>query len=464
MTTAFEDPEPLSPALVAFVRDEMERLHVPGVSVGVYHAGRVIAQGFGVTNVDHPSAVDEHTPFQIGSTSKTFTATVLMQEVEAGRIDFEARIRDYLPDFALQSEEDAERITLRHLVTHHGGWSGDYFRDAGRGDDALAKHVAKMRNSPQIVEAGRAFSYNNAGYYVLGRMLEVVTGRGYEELITDRIFRPLRMRRSFYFAEDVINLGPAAGHHYREDDGPAVAMPYHMSRGTMPGGGIISTAVDQARYIALHADIDDGRSGDQALLHPDTLRLMQTPHAEAGSMCDQVGISWMLDDLETAQPTVKHGGATNGHLSSFELVPSERFGVTVLTNCDTGRELRDTVAAAVRDELIGPRPPVERGSWTPDDPGEYAGVYRVTLAEPHVTVREGQVYVEARTPERILSARPLSSPGDPPVRIQFYAPDRAVIVEPPRTGERCEFVRDESGQIEYLRWDGRLSLRDGAHS
>ena len=462
MPIAFDQPEPLSPALASFVRDEMERLHVPGVSVGVYHAGRVIAQGLGVTNVDHPAQVDEHTPFQIGSTSKTYTATVLMQEVEAGRIDFDARIRDYLPDFALQSEEDAERITLRHLVTHHGGWSGDYFRDAGRGDEALARHVGKMRNSPQIVPAGRAFSYNNAGYYVLGRMLEVVTGRVYEELITDRIFRPLRMRRSFYFAEEVINLGPAAGHVYRADEGPVVAMPYHMSRGTMPGGGIISSAADQARYIALHADIG-AAEGDRALLSPETLRRMQTPHAEAGSMCDQVGISWMLDDVETAQPTVKHGGATNGHLSSFELVPSERFGVTVLTNCDTGRELRDTVAAAVRDELIGPRPLVQRGSWTPENPDEYAGAYRATLAEPHVTVREGQVYVEARTPERILAARPLNSPGDPPVRIQFYAPDRAVIVEPPRAGERCEFVRDTEGKIEYLRWDGRLSLRDEDH-
>lgn len=461
MTDAFDQPEPLSAALANFVREEMRRLHVPGVSVGVYHGGRVLAEGFGVTNVDHPSTVDAHTPFQIGSTSKTFTATVLMQEVEAGRIDLEATVRTYLPDFELQSEEDAARITLRHLVTHRGGWSGDYFRDAGRGDKALARHVGKMRNSPQIVAAGRAFTYNNAGFYVIGRVLEVVTGRVYEELITDRVFRPLGMSRSFYFAEDVINLGPAAGHIYRPGQGPVVAMPYHMSRGTMPGGGIISTAVDQARYIALHADIGAGGGG---LLRPDTLRLMQTPQAEAGSMCDQVGISWMLDDLETPPPTVKHGGATNGHLSSFELVPSERFGVTVLTNCDMGRELRDTVAVAVREELIGPRPVVQRGSWQPPNAEEYAGVYRATLAEPHVTTRDGQVFVEARTPERILSARPLNSPGDPPVRIQFYAPDRAVITEPPRTGERCEFVRDETGAIEYLRWDGRLSLRDGAHT
>jgi CubicO group peptidase (beta-lactamase class C family) len=442
--------------LGTLVRDEMERLEVPGVAIGVFYDGAVYAEGFGVTNHDHPAAVTSRTPFQIGSTSKTFTATVLMQELEAGRIDLDARVRDYLPGFKLQSEEDAEVLTIRHLATHHGGWSGDFFRETGRGEDALAKLVAKMARSPQIVPAGTAFSYNNAGFYVLGHVLEAVTGRVFEELVTDRVLRPLQLDRSFYFPEEVINLGPAAG-HIRTPGGPVVAMPYHMARGTMPGGGIISTVLDQLRYAAFHLHALDPGASSQ-VLSPQSIDFMQEPLAEAGSMCDAIGLSWMLDDLD-GEKTVKHGGATNGQLSSFELVPAQRFACTVLTNADSGRELRDTVAAAAREHFLGSRPAVERGEFSPPNLEEYEGVYRATLSEPHVSVTGGAVYVEARTPARVLERRPLTSPGDPPVRLSFYAPDRAVIMDPPRRGERCEFVRDETGTVVFIRWDGRLARR-----
>ena len=450
---------PLPAGLDAFVADEMRRLDVPGVAAAAVHGDTVYAQGFGVTNVDYPVPVTEDTPFQIGSTSKTFTATALMQEMEKGTIEAGDLVRRHLPGFRLQSEDDAARLTIRHLFTHHGGWVGDFFRDTGRGEQALERLVAKMANSPQIVPAGHAFTYNNAGFYVLGRVLEVVTGMVYEDLIRERIFRPLGMDRSFFFPEDVINLGPAAG-HIRTASGAKVAMPYHMSRATMPGGGIISSALDQARYIAFH--LGDGTApGGERILGKASLLRMREPHAEAGSMCDSIGVSWMLEDLETAQPTIKHGGATNGHLSSFELVPSEGFGVTVLTNCDSGRELRDTVAAKLRQELIGPRPEVSREPIEATNLGEYAGRYEQRLADIVVSVRDGALQVESRTPQRILDARPLSSAGDPPVRVAFYAPDRAVITEPPRAGERCEFLRDDAGQVAFLRWDGRLSPRVG---
>src|SRR5512138_1959603 len=128
--------EPLPESIQAFARDEMARLEVPGLAVGVLHEGRVYAGGFGVTNVDHPAPVEVETLFQVGSTSKTFTATALMQLVEEGAASLDARVREYLPEFLLQSEADAERLTLRHLISHHGGFVGDYFKDTGRGDDA----------------------------------------------------------------------------------------------------------------------------------------------------------------------------------------------------------------------------------------------------------------------------------------------------------------------------------------
>ena len=104
------------------IKQEMARLHVPGVAVGVYAAGQEFLAGFGVTSVDHPLPVDADTLFQIGSTTKTLTATAVMRLVEAGKLDLEAPIRTYLPDLRLRSEETAAHVTLRHLFTHTGGW------------------------------------------------------------------------------------------------------------------------------------------------------------------------------------------------------------------------------------------------------------------------------------------------------------------------------------------------------
>ena len=215
---------PLPPELAAIAAAEMDRLQVPGLAVAVLHNGQVYADGFGVTNVDHPLPVQPDTLFQIGSTSKTFTATALMQLVEEGLVEREAPLRRYLPAFALQSEDDAARLTIRHLVTHHGGFVGDYFRDTGRGDDALEKIVAKMANSPQLIPAGTAFSYSNAGFYVLGHVLATLRGLPFETVIRERILGPLGMDHSTYFAEEAIVHAVAAG-HILTTEGPRVSMP-----------------------------------------------------------------------------------------------------------------------------------------------------------------------------------------------------------------------------------------------
>src|SRR5947207_13215659 len=108
--------------LGAFVQEEMERLHVPGVAIGVVHDGEEYADGFGVTSVENPLPVDADTLFQIGSTTKTFTGTAAMRLVDRGRLDLDAPLRIYLPKLRLAGRRVAGRVTLRHLLNHTGGW------------------------------------------------------------------------------------------------------------------------------------------------------------------------------------------------------------------------------------------------------------------------------------------------------------------------------------------------------
>ena len=184
-------PDVLFAELDEFVVTRMAELKIPGVAIGVIAGDREHAAGFGVTNVDHPLPVDADTLFQIGSTTKTFTGTAIMRLVEQGKLDLEAPVRTYLPDFRVADPEVSEEVRLRHLVTHTAGWYGDDFTETGDGDDALARYVAGMADLPQIAPLGKYFSYNNGAVCLAGRVIEVVTGQTYEAAVAELVLTPL---------------------------------------------------------------------------------------------------------------------------------------------------------------------------------------------------------------------------------------------------------------------------------
>lgn len=445
---------PLPDPLIRYAEAEIARLQVPGAAAAVLHEGVIYAGGVGITNVEHPLPVTAETLFQIGSTSKTFTATALMALVEAGRVDLDAPVRAYLPWFALQSEDDAARLTVRDLATHHAGYVGDYFKDTGRGDDAIGAIVRKMANSPQLVPAGYTFSYSNAAFYVLGHIVETVHGRPFEQVLRDTIFEPLGMDRSFYFPEEAITHRVAAG-HIVTTEGPKVARPWNTPRSIGPGGGVTSNVIDQARYAALHL----GLAPEANVLRRGTVAAMQQVQRPAGSMCESIGISWMLNAAGGGERLVKHGGATNGHLSSFELVPGKGFAVTVLTNSDTGRETRQTIADRCQEHFLGFAKPEPVAVQPPATVAEYAGTYQSVLARLEVRTENGGLTVTDTSPERGFAERRHRPIPLPPAQLAFTGTDATAVLDGPRKGERAEFLRDAEGRIAWMRWDGRIARR-----
>jgi hypothetical protein len=186
---------------------------------------------------------------------------------------------------------------------------------------------------------------------------------------------------------------------------------------------------------------------------------MQTPQAEAGSMCDAMGWGWMLDFV-SGTTIVKHGGAINGQLSSFEFIPSLGYACTVLTNGEEGgREARDTIAARCLRHFTGLErtPPAPDPSLAATAP-EYAGHYRQRLAELYVTCDDDTLMVQERQPAWRAAIEPRDV-DPPPFAVKLYAPGRGVVITGSRAGERCEFLRGDDGRIAWLRWDGRLSAR-----
>src|SRR5204863_1861058 len=155
----------------------------------------------------------------------------------------------YLPYFALPDSDAAKQVLVRHLVTHTGGFLGDYFDDFGRGDDALRRIVRRMaKKTPQLTPVGAAWSYNNAGFYVAGRLLEELTGSRYEDLVAQRILQPLGMDHTFFFAEDVITHKTAIGHQVHADGTAVPARTWGLHRTAHPAGRIVPNVDDHLRY------------------------------------------------------------------------------------------------------------------------------------------------------------------------------------------------------------------------
>ena len=272
MTESFE-------AVREAARAAMERWHVPGVVVGVSREGDEEVAGLGVTSIEHPLPVDDLTLFQIGSITKTFTGTLVMRLVEAGEIDLDEPVRTYLPELRLGDDDVARRVTMRHLLTHTGGWEGDYFDDLGLGDDALTRMVAALAELPQVTPLGEVWSYNNAGFYIAGRVVEVVTGKTFEAAMHELVLDPLELAMTFFFADDVMTRRFSVGHHIEGED-VSVARPWLIGRSANPAGGLVSTARDLLRYARFH--MGDGESGDgKRLLTAESMALMRRPHIAA---------------------------------------------------------------------------------------------------------------------------------------------------------------------------------------
>jgi CubicO group peptidase (beta-lactamase class C family) len=435
--------------LTELARTRMGDLGVPGVALGVLAGGEERTAGLGVTSVEHPLEVTPSTLFQIGSITKTFTGTAAMRLVEQGRLDLDAPVRSYAPEFKLSSDDSAERVTMRHLLTHTGGWVGDYFDDTGPDDGALARMVERLDRLPQLTPLGSVWSYNNAGFYLAGRAIEVLTGKTFEDAVGDLVLAPLELSSSFFFPADVLTHRFAVGHITRERS-PSVARPWAMARTANPAGGLISTVEDLLRYARFH--LGDG----PALLSAETLGSMRVPQAEIGGLRDDaVGLTWMLRE-RSGRRIAGHGGSTMGQQAQLSLVPDERFALAVLTNSDEGSEVAlDVVTEALRSYLGIEDPEPQPAPLEAAELQQYAGTYVAQLSDVLLEPEDGMLRATLTLKGGFPTPDTPPPPQPPPGSFGFYERDKVVGAGELR-GARGEFLRDGDGVIEWFRLGGRL--------
>ena len=447
----------MDPSLDSLVRDAMERYRVPGVAIGMIRADELDVAAFGVTSVEHPLPVDGDTLFQIASVTKTMTATVIMRLIERGALDLDAPVRRYIPAFRLRDAAAQERATVRHLVTHTGGWLGDCFADFGNGDDALERYVAAMAELEQITPLGEIWHYSNSSFALLGRLIEVVTGKTYEAATRELLFVPLGMTRSCFSAGEAITHRVAVG-HVIVDEKPTVARPWAFPRAATPVGGIVSTANDLMRYARFH--LGDGRAPDGArLLSRESLDLMRTPLADA-DLDRKVGVSWFIRSVGGVRLQY-HGGVAIGQQGVLMLAPDRGEAITVQTNSARGGLLHQDVTTwwqRQRLKLNVPEPvyiELETARYK-----EYADRYRAELSDAELELSDtGLVYRTFSHNKLNVQPKP---PDPPPSRVAFTSDARFTLLDGPLKDTRGEFLRGPDGMVRYLRVGGRVYRRKGS--
>jgi CubicO group peptidase (beta-lactamase class C family) len=426
----------------------LQRLPIPGLAVGVWHDGIEQVAGFGATSVENPLPVTPDTLFQVGSISKTFTATALLMLMEAGKVDLDTPIRAYLPDFRLSDEAVAARVTIRHLLTHTGGWLGDYFNDFGFGDDAQAKMLSEIAKLPQFTPLGEVWSYCNTGFNIAGRIVEVITGQTYEAALQKMILDPLGMNMTFYFPYDVMTYRFAVGHKI-SDRVAKVARPWPIGRCGHPVGGVVSTVVDLLKYARFH--MGDG----SGLLKPETIKLMQTPIVTATGL-DVMGLSWFITPIGDTS-VLRHGGATHGFTADFTIVPSKQFAITTLTNSDEGSVLyNDLRVSAIKQYLKVAWPETPEIQLPQAELLAYTGRYDSAVAQRNLYLQDGVLMLQS-IPHGGFPT-PDSPPGEPPppIRLAFWAADKVIALDEPFKGARGEFLRNTDGTIAWFRFASRV--------
>ncbi|MCM2392072.1 serine hydrolase domain-containing protein [Streptomyces albipurpureus] len=438
---------------------------VPGAAVAVCAGDEVVEAAAGVLSTATGVGATVDSLFQIGSITKVVTATLVMQLVDEGRLDLDAPVRAVLPEFRIADEQAARRITTRHLLCHAAGFEGDIFTDTGKGDDCLERYQHVLRDVPQLFEPGGMFSYNNAGYCVLGRIVEVLRGEPFDVCARARLFAPLGMTHTASDPYEAIVHRAAVGHTERTPGAPVEpTRVWAMARSNAPAGSMLAMRPrDLLAFTRMHLAGGLGPDG-AAVLSPASVRAMQRPQIAQPDIDQGAawGLGWELFDLPGGT-VFGHDGNTIGQSAFLRVVPERGAAVAIVTNGGLSRRVYAEVMGRVLGELADvalPAPPMPGADAPAPEAAQcarYVGTYASSTAATTVSRdTAGRLWLE-RTPLGVIADL-----DEAPYRTELVAwrGDTLLPVEPERgVHAPLAFLGDDGqGRARYLH-TGRAERR-----
>lgn len=397
----------------------------PGAAVIVVKDGKtVLRKGYGMADVEKKVAIQPGDLFRIGSMTKQFTAVAILMLEEEGKLSVKDEITKFIPDYPTRGK----KITVEHLLTHTSGIKSytnmPSFRSIINKDMKPLEVVDFFKNEPMEFDPGERYAYNNSGYFLLGVIIEKVSGMTYAEFMAKRIFAPLGMDHTAFegYERNGVKRIPGYG---RGRDGYALAAPMSMTQ-PYAAGSIVSTADDLARWDAA---ITAGK-----LLKPENWKRAFTPYVLNSGKPTDYGYGWQIRTFQ-GEEMIEHGGAINGFHSQGMRLPASRVYVAVLTNRLGARPASDfhaerAAAIAQGKPLLMPKP-IKLSTAALD---AFEGTYRIDEKDNRIIVRDGEQLILSRGGGRV--------PMQPYAENEFFLPDYSHT--------RYRFVKGDDGKVKQL--------------
>ena len=332
-----------------------------GLAVAVVKGDSVVfAKGYGDIEIGKSARVNEHTRFAIGSTTKAMTSAALAMLVDEGKLRWDDKVIDYIPELRLSDAYATRELTIRDVLMHRSGLPG---MDLIWTIDANTPPFAEMMRRLRYVQPNSSFrstwEYNNVVYAIGGAVIERVSGMSWDAFIRTRIFVPLGMTESEALVSQIIGKANVAVPHASIRD-TVRAVPIKTTDGVAPAGSVWSSVSDMSKWIRFV--LDSGRIGSRRLISVANFRELVTPQIRADMATYPAlelstprffsyGLGWFVQDYQSKLVWM-HTGSINGMSAILGLLPQDRVGVFVLGNLDH-IELRHALMYKVFDMYSG---------------------------------------------------------------------------------------------------------------
>lgn len=311
----------------------MDTAQVPGLALAIVKGQEVLyARGFGVTSVeDGGIPVTPQTLFRIGSATKSLTGTALLRLVEAGILELDRPLKEYIDWLTFNEPDGAEKITLRMLLSHTSGLPTDTPPEDRRGAEGLETFMREqLPQCPLVAEPGKLFAYSNLGLMVAGFLVQYVCELPFTEVMQEIVFTPLDMQRTTFDPTIAMTYPLAQAHTVNKKGQLVVEHRFLEDTASYPASFAMSTVLDLANFAIMH--LNNGIFHDSPFLTPETVATMHRAHARLFTRKElSYGLTFSLD-IYHEQRMVGHDGAISSFGSQLALLPEAELAVILLYN------------------------------------------------------------------------------------------------------------------------------------
>lgn len=441
---ALVDDASLTGKVDALIAAALKKPGAVGFSVAVARGDKVIlAKGYGLADVELNVPANADTMFRIGSVTKQFTATMIMRLIEQNKMSLDDDITTYLPDFPTQGHT----VTIRNLLNHTSGIVS--YTDIGEEWEKLQplelshqQLIDLIKDKPFNFDPGQKWKYNNTGYYLLGMIVEKVTGKTYAECVMTEFFEPLGLMHIRYDTNGEIVPGRAQG--YTIEKGKLVNdAPLGMSQ-PFAAGSLMSTASDLVHWqMAL-------TSGDGKVVSSDSYAQMTTPTVLPSGRNTEYGFGLGIDEWE-GHKRISHDGGINGFTSSLAYYPDDSLHIAVISNGEAVNP-EPLVRSIARASLSMPEVEIKDLALTAEQIKPLLGKFVIERINQPIkfTEKDGKVHAQAQGQREV----PLLYQGNGEFRASFDTEVKMVFELSPDGSPAKSFTLHQNGaELKALRSD-----------